>query len=210
MADDDALILPVGHCLGASWWPDTGVVEQQVRRGFEVARLAPEVFGVWALAHGVPDRSPAEVWTAGAVLDLADELGVAEPEPLLAALLDDGLLVEVAPTEAARVGFARGHRMVPLMLGLGNTAEEQEVFQVGLPGRPLLGVPPVAYDLFAWAHLDPDLWTACQAAAEINQRLRPDDPTATEPGRLVGALLDFAHVLLGPNAVYFDVARDDG
>jgi hypothetical protein len=210
MAANNALILPVGHSLGVSWDLASGTAEHRVRRGTEVITMDAERFGLWALAHGVPQRQVDEVWTFDSVLDVADEMGLADPEPLLAELLADGLLVEVDQADGASAAFARRHRMVPLMLGLGNTAEDPDVFLIGLPGRPLVGVPAVAYDLYGWAHLDPDLWTACRSAAQINEGLRPDDPSATDPEQLVGALLGILHVLLGPNTIYLDVAREDG
>ncbi len=204
--DDATLLLPIGHRLGSFYDPRTDTVEfYQVRVGPDVVRLSGEQHLLWELTHGVPDwRSDDQPWNRNCVLDAARIFRIPDAEQGLDALLADRMVVETTPGTDDAVEFARRHRMVPLMLGLGNTAEEPRGYWVGLSGQPMVQLTSAMYDLYEWAHMDPDLWTACHGAAETARRVRIDDPRVTDPHRLLDALLATLHPLLKPHAVYLD------
>lgn len=207
MATDDAakLLFPIGHCIGVYHdLPASNDHFTQVRVGAEVNRLDDEQFAIWGLAHGTPDRQPDQAWNREAVLTAGRRGGIERAEEILESLVDDHLLVETTPGTDSAVDFARGHRLVPLMLGLGNTAEEPWIYSVGLIGMPIVQLSAMAYDLYEWAHLDPNLWLACEGAAATAVRVGIDEPMATDPLQMLHALLATLHVILSPNAVYLD------
>lgn len=205
------LVVPIGHCAGAYYdvagpaqaWEHTF----QVRVGPDIVALTDQQFAVWGLAHGTPDRPADLAWDRTALLAAAERGGLPDAAAVLDFLLADHLVAEVAPGTEAAVDFARRYRLVPLLLGLGNTADEPGLYSVGLIGQPLVSMSSTAYDLYQWAHLDPDLWVACEGAAATAVRVGIDEPTATDPHRLLDALLVSLHTLLGPNAVYLDTRR---
>lgn len=213
MASDDAatLLFPIGHCIGAYY--DLPVSTDhffQVRVGPDVVRLSDEQFAVWGLAHSTPDRPEGQPWNRARVIEAARRAGVAEAESVLQSLADDYLLFETSPGTDAAVDFARRYRMVPLMLGLGNTSEEPRLYSVGLIGQPIVSMSGVAYDLYEWAHMESNLWLACEGAAETAVGVGIDDPVSTDPLRMLDALLETLHVLLSPNAVYLDTRLAHG
>ncbi|GAA3396953.1 hypothetical protein [Cryptosporangium minutisporangium] len=215
------LVLPIGQCLGAAWDPHAGA-RQRVRLGTQVFALDDVRFAVWALAHGAPDRPSGT--TRESLFALAADLGLPAPESAFAALSADGLLADVAPANESGVAFAARHRLVPLMLGLGNTAEEPDRYRIGLPGRPIVAVDAATYGLFAWAHLETDLVAACRAAADRAAAGLPIGlPSAAGAGSAAGADGDWAdeqgalaasfgglHPLLAANAAYLDRALGAG
>jgi hypothetical protein len=204
----EPLIVPIGHYVGA-YFPTPGSQDhhQQVRIGADVRNLDPEQFRVWGLAHGLLDRIDADSapWTRSALLAAAAEAGVTGAEQVTEALLADGTLVEVSPRNASE--FARTHRMVPLMLGLGNTPEEPWLYAVGFPDQPIVKMVSVLYDLWEWTHMDNDIWTACHGAGTMATRAGVTDPDQTDPEKLLSGLVESLHTLLGPNAVYLDLRR---
>lgn len=207
MATDDAakLLFPIGHCIGAYHdLPASDDHFTQVRVGAEINRLDDEQFAIWGLAHGVAGRPPEESWNRQSVLAVARRAGIGRAEEILESLVDDDLLVEATPGTDSAVDFARRHRLVPLMLGLGNTAEEPWIYSVGLLGMPIVQVSAMAYDLYEWAHLDANLWAACEAAAATAVRVGIDDPMATDPLQMLHALVGTLHVMLSPNAAFLD------
>ena len=122
----------------------------------------------------------------------------------LAELEELGLVALAAPgTESGRA-LALRVRMVPLVLGLGNSAEAPDAYSVGLPGRALAVLSAAAYDLFEWAHMETSLWRACEGAAATAARVGITDASATDPAVLLSDLLSDLHRLLTPNAVYLD------
>jgi hypothetical protein len=198
--DDDVakLLFPIGHCIGAYHdLPASNDHFTQVRVRADVNRLSDGQFAIWGLAHGTPDRPPEQPWNREAVLTAARRAGVDQAEQVLESLIDDGLLFETTPGTDFAVDFARRHRLIPLMLGLGNTAEEPWIYSVGMLGMPIVQLSAMAYDLYKWAHLDPNLWVACEGAAAAAVRVGIDDPLATDP-------LQMLHYMLSPNAVYLD------
>lgn len=207
MATDDAatLVFPIGHCFGTYYEsPDPDGHHQRVRVGPDVVRLSDEQFTLWSLAHSAPDRPLDQPWNCRSVLDLARTVGLVGAEEVLDGLVADSMVATVTPGTDDAVLFARRYRMVPTMLGLGNSAAEPGLYSVGLPGQPIVQMASLVYDLYEWSHLDPSLWAACNGAAETSRRVEITDPTATDPARLLDALLLCLHTLLGPNSVYLD------
>lgn len=205
VTDDATLLLPIGHCIGAYYdVPDSSNHFFQVRIGPDVVRLTDEQFAVWGLAHGTSDRPTDQPWNQEATIAAAYSAGLTGVERVAAQLIADQVLVETTIGTESAVDFARRHRMLPLLLGLGNTAEEPRVYSVGLIGQPIVLMSSMIYDLFEWAHMDPDLWTACQGAAQTARRVEVADATATDPHHLLDALLGSMHTMLSPNAVCLD------
>jgi hypothetical protein len=209
MAADDSrtLVLPIGQLNGLTY-VDPGSDEHSVvvRRGAEFLDLDDEQFAIWGRAHGSVDDAGGRSHTRA---ELAAAVGehVAEPDRVLDGLLAEQLLVELAPgTEAARA-FAAEHRLVPLMLGLGNSAEDLGASYLGLFDQPVVNLSPGLFELVAWGHLDPDLWVAVQSVATVGREAGVTDPVTTDPESLLLALLGQLHALLTPNAAYLDVRR---
>ncbi|KQS73727.1 hypothetical protein [Modestobacter sp. Leaf380] len=199
------LLFPVGHLLGASY-PRAGSPEHvvQVRVGPELVDLDDTSFSLWALAHGLPGHGPEDPWTREAVEQAAQAQGLTDAAALLDALLTDRLLVEVAVEPAPAVAFAEQHRLLPLVEGLGNDPDAPQLWSVGPPGQPLVTVTAAAFDLFEWAHMDTDLWAACQAAARSARGVGRTDPVSTEPELLLLALVESLHQLTTPGVVCLD------
>ena len=207
MATDDAarLLFPIGHCFGAYYEsPSSTDHFFQVRVGPDVISLNDEQFALWGLAHGTPDRDLNQPWGRRGVLEAAGRAGVPDREKVLDSLVADNLIAETTPDTDSAVDFARRHRMVPLMLGLGNTADEPRLYSVGMIGQPIVSMSSMAYDLYEWAHMDSNLWLACQGAAATAVRVGIEDSVATDPLLMLNALLGTLHILISPNAVYLD------
>ena len=182
-------VLPVGHDLGAFHVGD-GVTApaQQVRVGAEVFDLDPARFAAWTAAHG----TPAEDGTVPSVTE--DDLRAEHGAEVVADLVRDHLLTTA---ESARE-FAEGHRLLPLALGLGNSAEYPWMFSVGLLYQPMAVMTGAMYDLWQWANLSPDLWSACEEAAESARRAGAAEPEQTDPARmLAGTISVLPHLLAG-------------
>ena len=209
MAADDprTLVLPIGQLNGITYLePGSDEHSVTVRRGSDFLDLDDDQFALWGVAHGTVDGAGERSFTrAELVAAVADR--VAEPDRVLDRLLAEHLLAEVTPGTDSVRAFAGGHRLVPLMLGLGNTAEDLSALHMGLFGQPIVNLSLVFYNVVMWGHLDPDLWLAVEAATAINRDAGATEPWALEPELLLEALLGQLHALLTPNAVYLDVRR---
>lgn len=192
--DGEPLIVPIGHRVGAG----------RVRRGASFHELDETGFRAWTLAHGAPDAlHDGQPWQRRQVVAAVAEAGVHDPEARLNALCDKGFLAEVAPDDA--VPFARAHRMLPLMVGLGSTAGEPDLFGIGFLGQPVLHVGHVVYDLWQWSAMDDTLWATCENAAEVARRAGSTDAGYTDPRRLLDGLLGSLPALLCTHAACLDV-----
>jgi hypothetical protein len=177
-----ALVLPVGHDLGGYY--DGSVAVHQVRRGVEVVTLSAGEYRTWSAAHGA--RSPA-------------------PD---ASLRERGLLAEVTPGAPESVEFASTHRLLPLALGLGNTADQPGLFAVGLWYQPLVLMTGALFDLWQWAHLAPDLWMACRESAAVAADTGARDPEVTDPARVLEGVLGSLGQLLAARVACLDVRAE--
>ena len=112
------------------------------------------------------------------------------------------MLAEITPGTDEALGFARTHRLVPLMLGLGNAVDDLLMFEIGFRGQAYVQVNPTIYDLWHWSAMDDTLWATCQSAADVASR---STATAADPGALLSTLLESLHLLLLRNAACLDI-----
>ncbi len=172
-------VLPVGHDLGA-FHDGMGGRIQQVRVGATVAELSDVEYDAWSSAHSPASSTPGD---------------------LVAALTARALLADVSDP----VEFAARHRLVPLALGLGNTAAEPWLFTAGLLHQPVVAMTGALFDLWQWAHLSPDLWTACHEAAAVALQAGMTDLEQTDPARVLDGALESVPPLLAARVACFDV-----
>lgn len=207
---DDPLVIPIGRLFGTfftrTWSTEHNVV---VRIGTTMHRLSDVEFAVWWLAHGGPasDADLTADWTATAIVRAADGIGIGNAEPVLAELWKRGLVVEVLRGTDEAIDFASGHRVVPQLLGLGNTPEQPDLFHIGLPNQPVLPLPRTLYDLWRWAPINSHLWNSCLGSAIAAKKAGETLTDLTDPERLLDVFLDAIHPLLWTQAMHVDVSR---
>ena len=201
------LLLPIGHYTGARHRVlEPGDVPQQVRRGATFHDLTGQQFTIWTLAHGSPEAVQNEVaWRRRSVEELAKLTGLTGVADLVDEMITTGLLVDVAPGTDQALDFAKTHRVTPLMLGLGNTADEPWLFDIGFLNQPILKVTHAIYDLWQWSAMDDTLWATCESAADIARRAESTDPEKTDPGKMLTGFLPSLHALLLSNAACLDI-----
>jgi hypothetical protein len=192
-------VYPIGQLIRVRATED----EFHVRVGADLLRLSSADFSVWAMAHGPADHVPRP-WTPAELAEQARTVGLPDAPDRLAHLAETGLVAFAAPGTVSGLALAQRVRMVPLVLGLGNSAANPDAYSVGLPGRPLAVLSAAAYDLFEWATMETSLWRACQGAAATATRVGIEDPLAGDPEAVLAALLADLHRLLTPNAVCLD------
>ncbi|SRR6266508_762326 len=209
-APDQPLVFPLGHYMGA-FHPDVGapLKYRKIRIGVEVEQLpGEELFGVWALAHGLPDRVGRVPWTRDSVTAVASEMGISKVDEQLDQLIAQRLLVEVAPGTPQAAEFARGHRIQPLMMGLGNTPEDPLTFSLGFVGSPpAVKINSFLYELWQWGRVTRSLWQTAEMFAQVEQQLAQQDRRAT-PEEIVDQMLQQVHILLAHNAAYLDAVLE--
>jgi hypothetical protein len=166
------VIAPVGRCVGPL----------AVRSGDAIVELTEEDYAIWALATGSRAIGLRDDDAAPPTRDLLGGLlGARAVDRLLAG----GLLVEV-PADAA--AFARTHRLVPALLGLGSSSRRAGYAGIGLPGREIVTVPVTVYEVWARSGGYRTLWSACG-----------------ESGRVLAEVLGRLHALLSCCAASLEV-----
>ncbi|TDD61785.1 hypothetical protein E1263_06220 [Kribbella antibiotica] len=198
----EALVLPVGHDVGARSVSPSGRLHQ-VRVGSEVMDLTDPEYVVWALAHGIaaddrPMRRTLAERTASYGLDRRDS-GMT-----IDRFLDDGLLIEVGAEPNSAIEFARHHQLIPLAFGLGPDPDHPGLLLVGALGQPLAQLSAPMYDLWTWAHLSPNLWQGCEEAVAVAQRQGVTNPGELDPELVLGGVVAALHDLLRVRAAYLD------
>ena len=197
--EDDVLrVFPVGHFFGVR---DAGT-RFEVRVGPLLHRLDAPGFAVWALSHGLPDAVGA--WTVEQVVATAAEAGTAGAAEAMDRLQADGLVVTAAPVGPTAHDLARRVRLVPQLLGLGNSAEAPHTWSMGFPDRPVVSMDATLYDVVSWAHMDTSLWRACEGSSAVARRSGVADEVATDAELTLAALLRSLHPLLSSGAVRLD------
>ena len=181
-------LLAVGRQTGL--YPDDpvdGVSSAYVQLGVRLERLPEQRYLVWRAAHGAPDHPEGAPWTAGDVAAVAARSGVpASAVPAeLAELTGRGLVTGLDDVAA----FARRHTVVPLAVGLGNSAADPGGFRYALGGQVLATLPRTLYQLVALAHRWPHLDAACRALARQAATAGVPLDAARDPERLLAWLV---------------------
>jgi hypothetical protein len=200
-----ALLLPIGHYVGSSYRAGRANAPRQVRRAATCHELSDEQFAVWVAAHGTASAVNSTVGGRVAVEEHLRETGLDNVDELVAQLTDMHLLVEVEPGGGQAIEFAKSHRLVPLMLGLGNSVQQPDMFGIGFLHQPVLQVSHAIYDLWQWCAMDDALWATCQNAADVARRAGFTDPGLVDPEALLTGLLGSLHALLISSAAYLDM-----
>lgn len=201
------VLLPVGHLLGPFFaTADADLPESvDIRLGRDVAPLPPDVYVVWAAAHGEPERvAKAPMTRSGLVSAVKD--AVTEPTRYIDELLGRGLLVRLPQTFNDRRAFARSHRVLPLALGLGNSAEQPEAFTVGMVSSPALLLSASVFMPWMFGYQYPTLWQVCENVAltsnqTLGNKVRPDE--------LLADMVKLLPLLVSTGCAYTD-RRSDG
>jgi hypothetical protein len=204
-ANGPDLLFPIGLLTGT--FPDeAGEHHHEIRRGGKIHELTDAELAAWAFSHGPPEAI-ANVdphWTKDAVEERLRGTGIAETAAIVDGLLGRGLLVEAPVAGDRAVAFARAHRAVPIMYGLGNSPEEPSRYSIGPLGHEVAQVSWPVYELWAWAHLDGDLWRGCEAFAEQERAAGGTDPIVSDAAQVLAGFLGMLHGLLNAQAVYLD------
>jgi hypothetical protein len=201
-ATPGALLFPVGHYLGVNNRLDATAPQQQVRRGATFHGLTEEHYAIWAAAHGTAEAIENDVpWQRQSIAAHPRVIGLARVDELIDELLGMGLLVEAAPGTDQALAFARSHRLVPLMLGLGNSGRKPGVFGIGFLRQPVVEVSFGIYDLWQWSSMDDSLWATCENSAEVARRSKVE---SLDPVELLTGFLPTLHALLLANAACLD------
>lgn len=198
----DGLVFPVGHLMG-TYHDDNDGHHHEVRRGGEVHELTDHELTAWMSAHGAPDDLADTTWTDTELVRFLNANRVPRPAPLVDTLLDRKLLVEVTPGTDTAVAFARAHRVVPTMHGLGNSAEAPWLYSIGLMGQERIRVSRLVFELWAWSHVDRDLWHGCETLAALEKA----DPQASSPTDVLDGFLATLHGLLGAQVAFIDTVE---
>jgi hypothetical protein len=199
----DALLLPIGHDLGARYAGAGAAHRQQVRAGIDVAELTGTEFTVWLLAHGIDDQDQP---TRDSVVKTAERFGLDQDKAgrIVDQLLTDRLLAALDPDSEAAVEFAQRHQLIPLLVGLGPDPDEPWMQNIGLLNQPVVQVSTAVYDVWSWAHLAPQLWAGCHDAAQIARNAGIETAEETEPREVLTGILRSVHGLLCVRAAYLD------
>ncbi|MBN1173251.1 MAG: hypothetical protein JXA67_13840 [Micromonosporaceae bacterium] len=208
----DPLIFPLGHYAGERYDCETEASTYDLRSGWRVTHLTPEERDVWALAHGLTNRLGRGIrWTRAALLAAAGPANKEEFSSTIETMLEKDLLAEVSPGSEQAVEFAQRVQLVPLQLGLGNSAEKPWIWRIGSPATTV-EVSETVYHIWEWCHLYRNLWDACQALARDNAK-DYEDPTQAEdcdPAAILTDVLDTTHALLSATCVYLEGSFDWG
>jgi hypothetical protein len=179
-------LFPIGHYVGER--QPEGL--HYVRVGLVHQTMTADEFGVWVLAHG-----ERPVWTDEDVLALADKAEL----PAAAEALDRLKSVGVVAAVTDEQEFASRYRLMPLLVGLGNTEEHPDTYAIGLPGAPVAQVNAGSYELWQWSALAPTLWHTCEVRAKVTE-----DPVSA--AELVADVLAETRPLLANSCAYLDLA----
>jgi hypothetical protein len=204
--DVGPLLVPIGHYVGAVYQDGERGVRRQVRRGATFHDLTDDQFAIWSAAHGTQQAVQAGVaWQRRSVEEHPKVAGLAGAGGLIDEMLDIGLLAQVTPGRDQILEFARSYRLVPLMLGLGNSPDDPDMLDIGFLHQPVLSVSYPIYDLWQWSTVDDSMWATCENAADVAQRSGYTNPAYVDPSRLLTGLLRSLHALLVARAAYLDI-----
>ncbi|MGH3803119.1 MAG: hypothetical protein ACRDTD_23920 [Pseudonocardiaceae bacterium] len=210
-----AALIPVGQYAGQFFTSKQQIdpAYHEVRLGGEFLRLTSIEHATWAVTHSDPELLAEGTEPNRAAVEAGmRELGYPDIGEPLKTLQDLGLIASVLPVGAGVKRFAEMHRVVPQVLGLGNTADALDDCLLGTPGEPRLALPFDVYQVWLASELHPCLWDACEqvaaafvAAAEQTGKTRDGSPITAI--RLAQATARALPLLIATSCAYLDLRR---
>lgn len=198
-------LVPIGLFVGTfAHGHDASDQHHEIRRGPQVHEVSDDDLVAWLGAHGTDGSADGAPPSRTMLEHELAEQGIAAPTSVIDRLLDWRLLAEVPREGAPAVEFARAHRAVPAMYGLGNSPEVPELYSIGLIGYEVIQVSRPVFELWSWGDVDGDLWSACESFAEQERVAGGTDPELCEPALVLGNFLAALAGLLSAQAVYLD------
>ncbi len=190
------MLFPVGHYTGVL--PSAiGAPHHVVRVGTKQHRLTEDDFRAWMLAHG-PVEATADPWTWRRITAEASRLD--DTPEHLEGLEGRGLVLAVDADDPDLPEVARAYRLDPLLIGLGDTAEQPGYHRIGIPEVGVVAVlDPDSYELWEWAATTPSLWATC----ELRAIAASDD----DPRKAAGRVLHDLRTVVVHGCGYLDVVR---
>lgn len=190
-------MFPVGHYGGVR-----DDQTQVIRVGWKQHRIDEKAFGVWVMAHGLPEVGKGQ-WTVQDVVEQSEKAGVEDAASQVGALADLGLLAVVADNPIMATRFAQGHRMDVLFVGLGNAPDRLDGHAVGIPGLGTAAVlDPDCYELWQWGSVAPTVWHSCEVRATVTAKLGQEASPVDALAEILGDL----RFLIAHGCAYLDVA----
>ncbi|MGH3656212.1 MAG: hypothetical protein ACRDUA_06100 [Micromonosporaceae bacterium] len=204
------IVLPIGHYVGAYYpGPDEPLAHHTVRIGRAPVRLqSDEEFGLWALSHGLTGEDATHTWSREDVLSAATDADIQDAPRLLQELINEDIIVDVAPGTADSIDFAKSYRVVPLMFGVGMTSDDPVTAGIGLQGQPAVEVNSFGYELWRFGHRVGNLWDFGRIHGEALAEAAGASREETTPEQMLLHIFWELQPLLACNAVYLDVATD--
>jgi hypothetical protein len=208
-----AMLLPVGQYAGQFFISaqESYPAYHEIRLGGEFVRLTSIEQTTWAVAHSDPQLLADGVEPNRVAIDSAmRQLGYPDIEEPLKNLRDLGLIASVLPIGNGAKSFAERYRIVPQVLGLGNTADALDDCLVGTPGEPRLSLPFDVYQVWLASELHPCLWDACDQVAQALGEARERAGTAGEritAATLAAGMVRLLPLLIATSCAYTDLRR---
>ncbi|MEN3613861.1 hypothetical protein AAH979_30455 [Plantactinospora sp. ZYX-F-223] len=184
------VIVPVGFSLGPQHRyvrpADPEPESWEVHLGGDMVDLNDAEIGVYGAAFlDVEGHSNLRVnrdWLVQSLLTAPKPQ--ADAEGLVTGLLERGLLLEFDPEGPLEEVFRR-YRLFPTAEGMGTTPEEPEYHRMGHHNKALVAVHNTTYTMWAFSFLHPNLWTACEYLAAVDEGEEPSGLTASQVAREV-------------------------
>ncbi|GAA1668911.1 hypothetical protein [Fodinicola feengrottensis] len=154
------IIVPVGFGNGPRFGIDGGPEPAfyEVLRADESIALPHGAYQVWLTAHADIEAHATLAFTRDRLVELAEPSVGSGTAGLVDRLISSRVLAEYEPGSGSALEFLRTHRLYPTAEGLGNTAEEPEMFRIGKNGEVLLEVIPDVYTFWCGSYNSTSIW----------------------------------------------------
>ncbi len=209
-----AALLPTGQYAGQFFTEaeQSNPAYHEVRLGGDFIRITSIEHATWAVAHSDPQLLADGAQPNRAAIETSmRQLGFTDIGRPLQNLQELGLISAVMPVGGPLREFAERHRIVPQVLGLGNTAQELDTCLVGTPGEPRLSLSFDTYQVWLASELHPCLWDACEQVAMAFQAAGAAQGSTAAAKVTTAALLHSCYrslpLLIAAGCAYLDLRR---
>lgn len=206
---DSMVIVPVGLDLGpvhVEDAQDAGPQYYEVHVGGTAEQLSAVEHLVWSGAFAEPEAQlDLKVDRQRLVEQLRQR--VADPVPVVADLLERGLLLEYEPTAGeGLVDVFSQYRLFPRALGLGSTVRLPHMYGIGYGVNRFAEVPANVYHVWSFGIAMPTLWSACAQLADGADAglAEGQQPFRLTPGEVAGQVAENLPLLVSTRAAFLD------